>query len=78
VPFDNWLASQKQGIKDKMFGGQVQDWLADTLSASVPPKHKIMGKTIDLCPPEKIASEKLRQLVGAIRNALNPPPTQTP
>ena len=76
--FDNWLASQKQGIKDKMFGGQVQDWLADTLSASVPPKHKIMGKTIDLCPPEKIASEKLRQLVGAIRNALNPPPTQTP
>ena len=75
--FDNWLASQKQRVKDNVFGRQVQDWLEDTLAGPFPPKHKIMEKAVVLCPPDKVSTEKLLQLVEAIRNALNQPPTHT-
>ena len=76
--FDHWLASQKQRVKDNIFGRQIQDWLADTLAGPTPPKHKIMEKAVALCPPEKVSPDKLRQLVEAIRNALPQPPPPTP
>lgn len=68
--FDNWLASQKQRVKDNVFGRQIQDYLTDTLAGPIPPKHKIMEKAVELCPPDKIASDKLRQLLDNIRQAL--------
>ncbi len=73
--FENWLASQKQRIQDNVFGRQVQDWLEDTLAGPLPPKHKIMEKAVVPCPSVQVSTEKLLQLVEAIRNALNQPPT---
>ncbi len=68
--FDNWLASQKQRVKDNVFGRQIQDYLKDTLAGPIPPKHKIMEKAIELCPSDKVTSDKLRQLLDNIRQAL--------
>ena len=76
--FDMWLASQKQQVRENVFGRQVQDWLANVLPGPIPPKHRLMEKAIELCPSSDIDTGKLRELVEAIRNALTASLTQTP
>ncbi len=68
--FGQWLGEQKQRVKENVFGRQVQDWLEDALSGPIPPKHKIMGKAVELCPAEKIECDKLSQLLQEIRRLL--------
>jgi hypothetical protein len=76
--FDNWLGIQKPSVKTNIFGRQIQDWLADTLAGPIPPKHKIMEKAVELCPPDKIALDKFRELLKEIRESLDGKPTEYP
>ena len=69
--FGQWVNNQKQRAKDNMFGRQIQDWLRESLSGPIPPKHQILMKAIELCSPEKIGTKKLQELLEHIRQALN-------
>jgi len=76
--FEHWLASQKQRVKDNVFGRQIQDWLGEAFDGPIPPKHKIMEKAIELCPANKIATEKLLPLLQEVRDALRNPSNGVP
>ncbi|MDA8377855.1 MAG: AAA family ATPase [Planctomycetia bacterium] len=69
--FDRWLASQKQRVKDNIFGRQIQDWLRVILSEPIPPKHKLMEKAIELCPSNNIDTGKLLELVRTISQSVS-------
>ena len=68
--FGQWVNNQKQRAKDNIFGRQIQDWLEESLSGPIPPKHQILMKAIELCSPEKIDTKKLQELLQHIRQAL--------
>ena len=68
--FGQWVNNQKQRAKDNIFGRQIQDWLEESLSGTIPPKHQILMKAVELCSPEKIDTKKLQELLEHIRQAL--------
>jgi predicted ATPase len=67
--FDEWLKSQKQSVREAVFGRQIHEWLdANECRLS---KYAIMHEAVNLCDIGEVHVDELRSLVGEMRRAAN-------